>query len=44
MWLTSKAPQVLRTAWCSAWMPVNCTAMSQPAKSTSLPPEERAAS
>src|SRR5688500_1602522 len=42
MWETSKMPVPVRTAWCSAMMPVGyCTGISQPAKGTIFPPRAR---
>ena len=39
MWETSKRPAAVRTAACSARMPVGyCTGMAYPAKGTILPP------
>ncbi len=39
MWLTSKRPQLSRTALCSAVIPVGyCTGISKPAKGTILAP------
>src|SRR5436190_8656780 len=36
MWLTSKRPAEVRTAWCSSIMPEYWTGISQPPKSTIL--------
>src|SRR5687767_3831469 len=42
MWETSKMPVPVRTAWCSAMMPVGyCTGISQPANATIFPPRAR---
>src|SRR5436190_18916683 len=41
MWLTSKRPAKVRTAWCSSIMPEYWTGISQPPKSTILAPRPR---